>query len=50
MGGKKQTSVDDVALVQVVNCIKHLANRLRSILLSELSVIADPVEQLSTHG
>lgn len=44
------TSVDNVALMQVVNCIEDLANRLRRILLCELAVFANPVEQLTTSG
>lgn len=42
--------MNDVALVQVVNGFKYLADGLRRILLSELSVLADPVEQLATSG
>mgnify|MGYP007115602214 CR=1 FL=1 len=42
--------MNDVALVQIVNSVKHLADSLRSILLRELSVLADSVEQLSAHG
>jgi hypothetical protein len=42
--------MDDVTLVQVVHGFKHLADGLRRILLSELSVLADPVEQFATSG
>ena len=44
------TSVNDVALVQVVHSFKHLANGLRRILLSELAILADAVEQLATSS
>ena len=42
--------MNDVALVQIVHGIKHLANGLRRILLSELAILADTVEQLATSG
>lgn len=42
--------MDNVALVQIVDCIEDLANRLRRILLCELAVFANPVEQLTTSG
>jgi hypothetical protein len=42
--------VNDVALVQIVHGIKHLADGLRRILLSELAILADTVEQLATSG
>lgn len=42
--------MDNVALVEVVDCIEDLTDRLRRILLCELSVFANPVEQLTTSG
>jgi hypothetical protein len=42
--------VNDVALVQIVHGIKHLADGLRRILLSELAILANTVEQLATSG
>lgn len=47
---KKPTSVDNVALVQVVYGIKYLANGLRRILLSELAILANAVEQLAANS
>lgn len=44
------TSVDNIAFVQVVDGIQHLSNRLRGILLRELSVLANAIEQLTTRG
>jgi hypothetical protein len=40
----KPTSVNDIALVQVVHGLNHLADCLRRILLSELSVLANAIE------
>tara|TARA_R110002003_G_scaffold126_45_gene11810 strand:+ start:10827 stop:10955 length:129 start_codon:yes stop_codon:yes gene_type:complete len=40
--------VDDIVLVEVVDRIEHLSNRLGSVLLSELALLADAVKQLST--
>lgn len=42
--------MNDVALVQIVHGIKHLANGLRRILLSELAILADTIEQLAPSG
>jgi hypothetical protein len=42
--------VDDVVLVEVVDGLEDLADGLRGILLSELALLADPVEQLATGG
>lgn len=42
--------MNDVALVQIVHGIKHLADGLRRILLSELAILANTVEQLATSG
>jgi DNA-directed RNA polymerase alpha subunit len=47
---KKPTSVDNVALVQVVYGIEYLANGLRRILLSELAILANAVEQLAANS
>lgn len=42
--------MDNVALVQVIDCIKHLSNGLRRILLREFSILANPIKQLATSG
>jgi hypothetical protein len=42
--------VNDVALVQIVHGIKHLADGLRRILLRELAILANTVKQLATSG
>lgn len=49
-GGTEQTSVDNVSLVQIVDSVKNLSDGLRSILLSELAVLANSVKQLTTSG
>lgn len=45
---KSCTSVDAVVLVEVVHCIKDLADRLCGVLLSELALFADAIEKLSS--
>lgn len=40
------TSVHNIVLVQIVNSIKYLSNRLGCVLLCELSALADLVKQL----
>lgn len=40
----------NVPLVKIINSLKHLSNGLRSILLGELALVADPVEQLSSDS
>ena len=42
-----RTSVDNVSLVQIVNCLEDLFYSLRSIFLGELALVADTVEQLA---
>jgi hypothetical protein len=42
--------MDHVALMQVVNSIKHLADRLRRILFGKLALLADAIEQLAACG
>lgn len=42
--------MNNVTFVQIVHGIKHLADGLRRILLSELAILADPVEQFATGG
>lgn len=42
------TSVDAVVLVQVVHCIENLTDRLGSVLLGELALLANAIEQLSS--
>lgn len=42
--------MDNVALVQIVDCIEDLTDRLRRILLCELSIFTNPVKQLTTSG
>lgn len=42
--------MDNIPLVQVVDRIEDLADRLRRILLRELAILADPVEQLAAGG
>lgn len=42
--------MDDIALVKVVHSIQHLPDCLRSILLCEFAVLANPVKQLTTSG
>lgn len=42
------TSVDDVVLVEVIDRLEHLSNCLGSVFLSELSLLANAVKQLST--
>jgi hypothetical protein len=43
-----RTPVDDIVGVEIVDGIEHLSNRLGSVLLGELSLLANAVEQLST--
>jgi hypothetical protein len=40
--------VDNIVLVEVVDSIEYLSDCLGSVLLSELSLLANAVEQLST--
>lgn len=47
---QEQTSVDNVAFMEVVDGTEHLPNRLRGILLREFAVLADPVKEFSTGG
>lgn len=47
MDGWGPTSVNNVSVVQVIDSIKHLADGLRSVFLSELAIIANPVKQLA---
>jgi len=42
------TSVDAVVLVEVVDRVKDLANSLGGILLSELALLANTIEELSS--
>lgn len=42
--------MDDVPLVQIIDCIEDLTDRLGCILLGEFSVFANPVKQLTTRG
>jgi hypothetical protein len=42
--------MDYVALVQVVDGLEHLADRLGGVLFGELSLFADAVEQLAAGG
>lgn len=48
MGSDSPTSVDAVVLVEVVDCIEHLSDRLGSVFLSELALFANAVEELSS--
>lgn len=40
--------MDNVVLVQVADGFEHFAHHLRGILLRELSILANPVEQLAS--
>ena len=40
--------MNDIVEVEIVDSLKHLAYGLGSILLSELAVLADPVEEFSS--
>jgi hypothetical protein len=40
--------VHNVVLVEVVDCLEDLSNRLGRVLFGELSLLANAVEQLST--
>jgi hypothetical protein len=42
--------VDDIPLVKIVHSTQHLADCLRSILLCEFAVLANPIKQLTTSG
>jgi hypothetical protein len=42
------TPMDDVALVEVVNCFKDLSDGLRCIFLCEFSLVTDAIEEFST--
>lgn len=42
--------MDDVPLVQIIDCIKDLTDRLRCILFGEFSVFTNPVKQLTARG
>jgi hypothetical protein len=44
------TSVDDVVVVQVVDSLEDLSDSLGSVLLRELSLLANAVEQLAACG
>ncbi len=46
-GGKLLTAMDDIVLVQVVDGVEDLLERLGGILLGELAALADAVEQLA---
>lgn len=41
--------MDNVLVVQVVDCLEYLLDRLRGILFRELALVANPVEELSTR-
>jgi len=43
------TSVDDIVVVEVVDGIEHLPNRLGSVLLCELALVANAVKQLAAR-
>jgi hypothetical protein len=43
-------SMNHVTLVQVVDGVEHLADRLRGILFGELALLADAIEQLAACG
>jgi hypothetical protein len=40
--------MNDIVLVQIVDCLQNLLDGLRAILLGELALLADSVEQLSS--
>lgn len=42
--------MNNVALVEIVDSLKHLPNRLRGVFLRELAIVANPVKQLAAHG
>jgi hypothetical protein len=42
--------MNHVTLVQVVDGVEHLADRLRRILFGELALLADAIEQLAARG
>lgn len=42
--------MDDIVLVKVIDGVENLANCLSGVLFRELSLLADPVKQLSTGG
>jgi hypothetical protein len=44
------TSMHNVLVVQVVDCFEYLLDRLGGILLCELSLVANPVEELAAGG
>lgn len=44
------TSVNDVAFVEIIDCIKDLLDCLGSILFCELAIFADSVKELPTNG
>jgi hypothetical protein len=41
------TSMDNVLVVQIVNCLKDLLDRLRGVFLGEFALVTNPIEQLS---
>jgi hypothetical protein len=48
--GVRATSVDNVVLVEVVDSVKDLSDRLGGVLFRELALLANAVEQLATCG
>lgn len=47
---KLRTSVDNLVLVEVVDGVKDLLNRLGSVLFGKLSLFANSLEELSAGG
>ena len=40
----------NVPLMQIIHCVKHLANSLCGILFGKLALLANAIEELSTSG
>lgn len=47
---ENRTSVDNVLVMEIVHGLQNLFDRLRGILLSELALVANPIEQLPTSS
>ena len=42
--------MDDLALVQIVDCFKDLSDGLRRIFLGEFALVTNPIEEFSTSS
>ncbi len=47
-GAAVLTSMDNIVIVQVIDCLEDLSYRLRRVFLRELPILADTIEKLPT--